>query len=144
MAPRVGRHGRAHHNADLDNHPASQLPRSPAGAVDGYSSHTSMSTFELYFSVPEIAQRLDVSSKWVRSRMQAGEFGADLVDVAGGLRVPLSGVLVFLQRHQIPASGVAAAVVDRLRPIPRRGFSESKGITARSEGELRCKLEASQ
>lgn len=98
-----------------------------------------MSTFELYFSVQEIAQRLDVSAKWVRTRVDAGEFGAGLVNVAGGVRVPLSGVLVFLQRHQVPANGVAAAVVDRSRPVPPRVFSECSGITARSEGELRRK-----
>ena len=97
--------------------------------------------FELYFSVGEIAQRLDVSDKWVRARVQAGEFGCNIVLVAGELRVPLSGVLFFLGSRRLNGECIAAAVADRMRPLPQRVFSEKPGIPARSDGELRRKSE---
>jgi len=55
---------------------------------------------ELYYKVEEVAFLLRFSNKWVRERMNAGEFGAGVVDVRGDVRIPASGVNRFLAQHQ--------------------------------------------
>lgn len=76
---------------------------------------------EKYYSVGEVALLLGFSEKWVRTKISSGVFPGT-VDCEGDIRVPASDVNAYLDSHRV------------FEPTP---------ISARSEGELRRKLNAS-
>lgn len=56
---------------------------------------------EIYLSVIDLAWRLNFSADWVRDRLAAGDFGTGVVKIGGVIRIPLTGVQVFLDRHRV-------------------------------------------
>jgi len=64
------------------------------------ASIASNRVLELYYKVEEVAFLLRFSTKWVRDRINKGEFGTGVLDVRGDLRIPASGINDFLARHR--------------------------------------------
>lgn len=87
-----------------------------------------MKAVEKYYSVAETALLLSLCTKTVLAKMDAQEFGTEVVNVGSDQRPD----------YRIPASGLNAWLASR------RVFSESPdpGIAARTPGELRRKLAA--
>lgn len=105
--------------------------------------------FQVYYSIAEIAARLDYTKKWVTRKVQAGEFGpvSDVVQIGKDIRVPQSGVDLFVESHPYKRDAATLmrnkALIDRRlkgREIPLDRGPFSTGIAARSPGELRRKL----
>lgn len=76
---------------------------------------------EAYYSPSRLSLLLDYSTKWIWTKIKAGEFGPECVMIGDDYRVPASGVNAFLARHHLKS------------PEP---------ILARTVGELRRKLES--
>lgn len=98
-------------------------------------------SFEVYYSVGEVATRLAMSVKTVKRWCERGELGT-VYRLVGELRVTESGVTAFLERNREDYDSLAVqaakrALVERMRPPSRDALSS--GICARSEGELRRK-----
>lgn len=105
--------------------------------------------FQVYYSIAEIAARLDYTKKFVTRRVQAGAFGAicDVIQVGKDIRVPQSGIDFFVQSHPYKRDAATLmrnrALMDRRlhrRIIPPDRGPFSPGIAARSAGELKRKL----
>lgn len=102
--------------------------------------------FEVYFSIEEIALRLDKAARTVRRWVTAGEFRG-VVNVPGGLMVPESGVEEFLAKRRVDLSAAALSIrqeamrrrLGRIEPGAER--MPAAGICARSPGELVRKLD---
>ena len=64
---------------------------------------------ELYFSVAQIATNLMHSKTWVNNQIKAGEFGDYLREGGpnGQIRVPVSGYLKYLEKHNVRVSDLA-------------------------------------
>jgi hypothetical protein len=74
-----------------------------------------MSVVEMYYTVAELSALLRFSPAWVRERIRHGDFGGEVLSVAGDLRVPASGVNDFLRRWQWTPPGVPARGPGELR-----------------------------
>lgn len=61
----------------------------------------------MHYTVGELACLLRFSEQWVRERIKAGDFGDQVLNIRGDLRVPASAVNAFLARWSSPAVGVA-------------------------------------
>lgn len=81
-------------------------------------------TFEVYFSLAEIAQRIPKSDKFWRAE--------------------LKGVAYYLDTHKLGAGPLAAMVNGRGRATPDERAEVSTGTSARSAGELRRKTQPVQ
>lgn len=85
-----------------------------------------MAAVEKFYSVDETALLLSLCTKTVLHKLKTGEMGQEVVnlgsDIRPDYRIPASGINTWLQK--------------------RRVFSEP-GISARSTGELRRKINAS-
>ena len=81
-----------------------------------------MRAVEMHYTAQEISVLIRKCDRYVRDRMKRGEFGADVFYIDGEYVATASAVNAFLERHRLPALG----------------------IRARSEGELRRKVEARQ
>lgn len=103
--------------------------------------------FEVYFGTREIALRLDKSGRTVRRWIAGGLFGPGVVTVGGDVMVPQSGIEAFLSARRLDVSEVAAetrrqAMLRKLgRPCPASDRVLTGGVSARSPGELRRKLQ---
>lgn len=75
---------------------------------------------QLYFGVGQVAFMLSFSESWVRGKLKEGAF-PNAVDLGGDIRIPAGDVNALLESH-------------RYRP-------DLSGISARSVGELRRKVE---
>lgn len=58
-------------------------------------------------SVAKVSEKLGRSVKWVRQRMDAGDFGAVFLD-SGGLMVCESGVVAYLEAHRVTSKSELA------------------------------------
>jgi hypothetical protein len=97
-------------------------------------------TFETFFSLGEIAQRIPKSDKFWRAELKRGAFGPGCVLIGGEYFVPVSAVAAYLERHGIGARPLAELVNGRTRQALPAPAALSAGTAARSAGELRRKL----
>lgn len=95
------------------------------------------STFETYFSLAEIGQRIPKSDKFWRAELKAGAFGPGCVSIGGEYFVPASGVAAYLEAHSLGARVVVELFDGRERQPVEERPALSSGTKARSEGELR-------
>lgn len=82
-----------------------------------------MKAVEMFYTVQATALLLSCCDKTVLSRLKAGEFGADVVNLGTAARPD----------YRLPASGINGYLT------ARRVFSEFEPVVARSEAELRRK-----
>ena len=85
-----------------------------------------MLAVEMHYTVGEVSLLLRMSERWVRDRIQAGEFGDTATD---------GPVLIGGTDWRIPASGINRYLAGQ-RPLP------SPGVPARNRRELRAKARA--
>jgi hypothetical protein len=102
---------------------------------------------DVYYAISSVADRLEFSEKTVRRRLFAGEFGPTEAVLLDGehLRVPYSGLHFYLRRHQLDRG---PAILQSQRELMQRRLGRERGdfiagVPARSEGELRRKVQAS-
>lgn len=83
-----------------------------------------MKAVEKYYSIPEVALLVSLSTKTITEKMQTGEFGREVVnlgsDKPGGAdyRIPASGINAWLERRRVfvaPPPGISARSVGELR-----------------------------
>jgi hypothetical protein len=63
------------------------------------SNGPGQTVLELYYTVDDVALLLRFGRKWVRQRLDAGDFGQGVLDIRGDIRIPASGVNAFITRH---------------------------------------------
>lgn len=110
--------------------------------------------FEAYFSIEEICRRIPRSPKFFRAEIQRGMFSpsrrpdgspdtSNVMVIDGSYFVPASGVAHYLDSHRLGAARLVELQDDRERePVDAANLSAvSPGISARSPGELRRKLQ---
>lgn len=96
-------------------------------------------SLETYYTVAQVAAKVQLHRKTVIEKMKAGDFGRGVLDLAA------PGTNGKRHDYRIPASGVQAWLAGRclfLEVVPTVAapvFSGDEGIVARSEGELRRK-----
>lgn len=83
---------------------------------------------EAYYPPKIVAALLHYSEKWVIQKTEAGDFGAGCFYVAGDYRIPASGVNSFIEKHA----------------VPKTQAQQFQPIKARTQGELRRKIEESK
>jgi len=76
---------------------------------------------EMYYSIGQVALAFQMSERWVRDRVNAGDFGCGVLDLNGDIRIPASGLNEYAAAHT-------------------RVYSEP--IKARNRGELLRKVRA--
>ena len=96
-------------------------------------------TFETYFSLVEINQRIPKTAGFWRAQVKCGALGAFVVKVGGEFFVPASSIAAYLDARTLGAAPLAALFdAGKRQAVPGR-FS-TDGTPARSPGELRRKL----
>jgi hypothetical protein len=104
-----------------------------------------MSAFDVYYSLSDVATRLDKSMWTVKRWAEKGELGT-VWRLASELMVSEQGVLGFMNLHVADFSEAArelrrVALERKLgRTLPPKRGPFSPGVPARCEGELRRKL----
>lgn len=56
--------------------------------------------FEMYYSIGQVALAFQMSERWVRDRINAGDFGAGVLDLNGDIRIPASGLNDYANQHK--------------------------------------------
>lgn len=103
--------------------------------------------FELYYSVRDVSDRLQISQTVIRRDLKAGEFGprsgGRLFFRGKDIRIPWSAIETYLKAHssrspaQLLAGEIRLAVLKASRGRTR---SAAPGVPARSAGELVRKM----